>query len=70
MTADTPKKTPRKLLMAALPLVVVAGGLWAWLDSGRYEETDNAAFQQARISVASDLSGRVTAVHVVDSTVV
>lgn len=70
MIADIPKKTPRKLLMAALPLVVVAGGLWAWLDSGRYEETDNAAFQQARISVASDLSGRVTAVHVADSTVV
>ncbi len=64
---ELPKKKPKKLLMAALPLVVVAAGLWIWLDSGRYEETDNAAFQQARISVASDLSGRVTAVQVGDS---
>lgn len=67
MTPELPKKKPKKLLMAALPLVVVAAGLWIWLDSGRYEETDNAAFQQARISVASDLSGRVTDVLVGDS---
>ena len=47
MMTELPKKKPKKLLMAALPLVVVAAGLWIWLDSGRYEETDNAAFQQA-----------------------
>lgn len=61
-----PRKTPRKLLMAALPLLILAGGIWVWLDSGRYESTENAALQQARLSVASDLSGRVTDVYVAD----
>ncbi|PTV95064.1 membrane fusion protein (multidrug efflux system) [Rhodobacter aestuarii] len=72
MTAETvaPKKSPKKLLMAALPLALVAGGLWVWLASGRYESTENAAVQQARISVASQLSGRVTEVFIADNAVV
>lgn len=69
MTAETqaPKKSPKKLLMATLPVVLVLAGGWVWLDSGRYESTENAAVQQARISVASDISGRVTAVFVHDN---
>ena len=69
MTVETqaPKKSPKKLLMAALPVALVLAGGWVWLDSGRYESTENAAVQQARISVASDLSGRVTEVFVHDN---
>ena len=69
MTVETqaPKKSPKKLLMAALPVALVLVGGWVWLDSGRYESTENAAVQQARISVASDLSGRVTEVFVHDN---
>ena len=66
MSADTPKK-PKKLLMAALPLALVLGGGWMWLDAGRYETTENANIQIARISVASELSGRVTEVFVHDN---
>lgn len=61
------RKKPKKLLMAALPLALVLAGLWVWLDSGRYESTDNAAVQQARISIASDISGRVTDVFISDN---
>ena len=56
--------------MAALPVALILGGGWIWLDSGRYESTENAAVQQARISVASDISGRVTDVYVGDSQIV
>ena len=70
MSAETPKKKPRKLLMAALLVALILGGGWIWLDSGRYESTENAAVQQARISVASDISGRVTDVYVGDSQIV
>ena len=64
---QAPKKSPQKLLMAALPVALVVVGGWLWLDSGRYESTENAAVQQARISVASDISGRVTEVFVKDN---
>lgn len=74
-STDAPKmprqtKKPKKLLMAALPVAVVAVGLWMWLDSGRYESTDNAALQQARITVAANVSGRITRVFATDSTIV
>ncbi|SOC14160.1 HlyD family secretion protein [Rhodobacter maris] len=68
--AQSLKRKPKTLLMAALPLALVAAGLWIWLESGRYESTDNAAVQQARISVASDISGRVTGVYVADNALV
>lgn len=68
MTADSSKKKkPNRLLMAALPVALTLGGGWVWLDSGRYESTENAAIQQARIPVASEISGRVTEVYVTDS---
>lgn len=70
MTTEPSKKKPKTLLMVALPVIVIGAGLWVWLSSGRYESTDNAAFQQARITVASDVAGRVTDVYVSDSTTV
>lgn len=67
MTAEMTSKKPKKWLMAALPLALVAGGVWMWLDGGRYETTENANLQIARISVASDLAGRVTESFAQDS---
>ena len=67
MTAEAPKKSPKKLLLASLPVALIVAGGWVWLDTGRYESTENAAVQQARISVASDISGRVTEVFVADN---
>lgn len=70
MTAEMSRKKPKKLLMAALPIVLVGVGVWLWLDTGRYEETDNATVEQARITVASDISGRVTEVFAKDNALV
>lgn len=67
MSAEPARKKPKKLLMAALPLALVAGGAYVWLETGRYESTENAAVQQARITVASSLSGRVTEVFITDN---
>ncbi len=61
------RKKPKKWLMAALPVALIAGGAYMWLGAGRYEATENAAVQSARISVASDLSGRVTESFVQDN---
>lgn len=68
--SETPRKKPKTWLMAALPVLLIAGGGYMWLGAGRYETTENAAVQIARISVASDLSGRVTQSFVQDSSVV
>ncbi len=57
----------RIALMLLVPLALVLGGGWIWLSGGRYEETDNAYLHQARVSIASDLSGRVSEVDVVDN---
>jgi membrane fusion protein (multidrug efflux system) len=63
-------KRPNKALMAALPVALIVGGAYMWLSAGRFESTENAAVQQARISVAPQLSGRVTEVFVGDNQMV
>ena len=57
----------RTILMASVPvLLVVAAGAW-WMTSGGKEKTDNAYLHQARLSVASQLGGRVISVEVADN---
>ena len=61
---DMPKPTPTKsrrrvLLMLALPGLLLAGAAAWWLTSAAVESTENANLHQVRLSVASDLSGRV-----------
>ena len=51
----------RRLLMLSLPVALILGGGYVWLSGGRYQETENANLHQARILIASDLSGRVVA---------
>ena len=63
-------KNRRRLLMAALPALIGLGAGVYWLNGGRYETTDNAYFHQARISIASDLSGRLVSVNVTDGQLV
>ena len=60
----------RLALMAGVPLLLLAGGGWFWLTGGRYEETDNAYVQQAKLSLSADVSGRVSDVRVADNQVV
>ena len=61
------RRVGRTMLMVAVPLAMALGGGVYWATSGRYEATENAALHQARISVASDLSGRVVKVAVQDN---
>ena len=71
--ADQPKRRNRGrriLLMLIVPLALAVGGAWIWLSGGRFEETENAYLHRARVSIASDLPGRVTDVEVADNAVV
>lgn len=70
-TATKKKRRPgRLLLMAALPLALVAGGGYVWVTGGRYQETENANLQQAKVAIASDTAGRIVQVGIADNQVV
>ena len=63
-------KSRRRLLMLSLPVALVVGAGAYWINGGRYESTDNSYFHQARIAIASDLSGRLVSVNVKDGQIV
>jgi len=54
----------RLVLMIALPLVLIVAGLWYWVHSARYQDTDNAYVVADQVSIAPQVSGRVTTVAV------
>lgn len=54
----------RVLLMASIPLVLVAIAVYLYLNAGRSVSTDDAYVQADKIVVSSDVSGRVVAVEV------
>ncbi|MGE5626276.1 MAG: HlyD family secretion protein [Bacillota bacterium] len=54
----------RLLLMIALPLVLVVLGLWYWVHSARYQDTDNAYVVADQVSIAPQVTGRVVSVPV------
>ena len=60
-------KTLRRLLLALGPIVVLAGGLFAWSAGGRYVSTDNAYVHAGKLTVATDVSGIVANVAVKES---
>jgi membrane fusion protein, multidrug efflux system len=66
--AAAPRRTRgrwfRYVLMAALPLALVAGGGWYWITSGRWASTENAYVQQNRVLVAPEVEGRIASVLV------
>lgn len=57
-------------IMGGAVLLVVLGGVYVYLTGGRYETTDDAAIDSARVSVSSSISGRVVAVNVHDGQLV
>ena len=66
--APAPKKRRmgRFLLMLVLPAALVIGGGYVWVTGGRYQETENANLQQAKVSIASDTAGRIVQVAISD----
>jgi membrane fusion protein (multidrug efflux system) len=65
--APTPAKKKssksRYLVMAVVPLALVSGGVYFWVTGGRFQETENANLRQARVTIASEIAGRITAVN-------
>jgi len=60
----------RLLLMLLGPLVLVAVALYFYLAGGRYESTDDAYVQIARVSISADIAGRVKEIDVHDNQLV
>ncbi|WEK06204.1 MAG: HlyD family secretion protein [Candidatus Devosia phytovorans] len=54
----------RVALMVSVPVLIAAAGGYFYLTGGRFEETDNAYVQQAKVSISADIAGRITAVNV------
>ncbi len=64
------RKLGRALLMAILPVALIAGGGYVWVTGGRYQETENANLRQAKVSIASEVTGRIVEVDVADNALV
>jgi membrane fusion protein (multidrug efflux system) len=64
------RRIGRLLLMVALPAALLVGGGYVWVTGGRYQETENANLQQAKVSIASDTAGRVVQVAIADNQMV
>lgn len=57
----------RFLIMAALPLALIVGGGYVWVNGGRYQETENANLRQARVNIASEIPGRIVKLDIADN---
>jgi membrane fusion protein (multidrug efflux system) len=54
-------------LMIAGPLLVVAGVAYVYFTGGRYESTDDAYVESARVAISANVAGRVVALDVRDN---
>ncbi len=69
--APKKKRSGRRLaVMLSVPAVLVAGGAYFLLTGGRYVETDNAYVHQPKVSVSSDVAGRIVSVAVHNNQIV
>lgn len=57
----------RLALMVAGPAIVAAVALWLYLTGGRFETTDDAYVQTARVAISSNVAGRVQELAVRDN---
>ena len=68
--AKPKRRRGRFALMLALPMALVVGGSYVWVTGGRYQDTENANLRQARVTVASEIPGRIVTVNVADNAAV
>jgi membrane fusion protein (multidrug efflux system) len=54
-----PRRRGPLAVMLAVPLLLVAAGSYVWLTGGQSVSTDNAYVQQDKVSISSDVTGRV-----------
>ena len=67
VAAEVPTKRRawlRPALMVSVPLLLIAIAAYFWLTAGRFVSTDNAYIQQDKVSVSSDVGGRIVDVAV------
>ena len=57
----------RPLLMVSVPLVAILVAGWFWMTSGQSVSTDNAYVAQDKVSVSSDVAGRIVEVGVAEN---
>jgi len=62
----TSRKRLRLILLAVIPLIAVAGGLYFYLMSGRYISTDNAYIGAQKVLITPDISGKIAKVTVTE----
>ena len=56
----------RLVLLVVLPLIALAGGLYFYLQSGRYISTDNAYVGAQKVLITPDISGKIARVTVAE----
>ena len=61
--AKSPRRWIRPTLMASVPLLIAAIAAYFWLTAGRFVSTDNAYVQQDKVSVSSDINGKIVAIN-------
>lgn len=60
----------RVTLMATVPLILIAGVAWYYVANDHYVSTDNAYVQQDKVSVSSEVTGRIVEVGVRENQIV
>jgi membrane fusion protein (multidrug efflux system) len=62
------KRSGRRLaLLLSVPVILAAVGGYFYFTGGRFIDTDNAYVQQAKVSLSSDVAGRIVSVAVADN---